>query len=162
ISERRARTLAVRAADRDGLLDQLEWGDHLIANARSPVMNPAGFYIHLVTEKITPPEDFETSRKRKAREARTLEVHAERQRLYALEEAYKRYRPDAVKEHIAAHLRPHDVERLITLHLERRRKDHWSRNLPLQTLRDIADRDMRQAIAESLPLVSFDEFCKDR
>jgi hypothetical protein len=141
-------------------MDQLEWGDHLIAHSRQGITNPAGFYVHLITEKITPPEDFETSRKRKVREAQNQEIQAERQRYYALEETYKNYRAQMVNEHMGTLLRPEDIQRLITVHLERRRKDDWSKNLPLQTLREIAERDMRQEIAESLPLLSFDAFCE--
>ena len=49
------------------LSDILDWGDHLISQAGSKIYNPAGFYIHLIKEHISPPATFETSRRRRLR-----------------------------------------------------------------------------------------------
>ena len=53
------------------VMDQLEWGDHLVFHSpnKHKFYNPAGLYIHLIKENATPPETFETSRKRSLREA---------------------------------------------------------------------------------------------
>src|SRR5262249_37196550 len=102
-----------------------------------------------------------TSRKRKAREeARAAETKANLEQL-ELEEAYRTYRAATVKDHIAAQMRPEDVERLIDSNVSKRRNEQWSKNLPPQTLREIAECDLRQAIAESLHLMSFEEFRKE-
>jgi hypothetical protein len=160
IGEGKARGLLTNT-DSQVILDQLEWGDHLIANARSPIVNPPGFYIHLLQGKIMPPEDFETSRKRKAREAaRAAETKANLEQL-ELEEAYRSYRAATVKDHIATRMPPEDVERLIDSNVSKRRNEQWSKNLPPQTIREIAECDVRQAIAESLHLMSFEEFRKE-
>ena len=53
------------------VMDQLEWGDHLVFHSpnKHKFFNPAGLYIHLIKENATPPETFETSRKKSLREA---------------------------------------------------------------------------------------------
>ena len=53
------------------VMDQLEWGDHLVFHSpnKHKFFNPAGLYIHLIKENAVPPETFETSRKRSLREA---------------------------------------------------------------------------------------------
>jgi len=157
IGEGKARKL-LAGADPELVLDQLEWGDHLIAAKPGQFKNPAGFYIHLVSEKIPPPGEFETSRQRKAREeARAAESMANLRRL-ELEEAYRAYRAGVVSDHIAANMRPQDMERLVALKVDQRRKDSWSKNLPPQTLREIAEREVRQAIGESLPILTLEAF----
>jgi Replication initiator protein A len=65
----RARQLLSNLAGDRLVMDQLEWGDHLIRSSSGPkISNPVGFYIYLVKENITPPETFETSRIRRLRE----------------------------------------------------------------------------------------------
>ena len=58
--------------------------------------------------------------------------------------------------------RAEDMERFITLHIDRRRKEQWAKNLPPQTIREIAERDVYREIAENLSLLSFDAFCEQR
>jgi len=39
------------------------------------------------------------------------------------------------------------MDRLIALKIEQRRKEHqWSKNLPQQTIREMAERDVRQGL----------------
>ena len=54
------------------VMDQLEWGDHLVFHSpnKHKFFNPAGLYIHLIKENATPPETFETSRKKKPERSR--------------------------------------------------------------------------------------------
>jgi hypothetical protein len=157
ISARRAITL-LAGANPHFVLDQLEWGDHLIQSQPGQIKNPPGFYIHLISEKIPPPETFETSRRRKERDAAHDAESEERHRRRGLEEAYSSYRAAEIERHIAAHIKPADLEELIVQRASQRRKDQWSKNLPLQTIREIAERDARSAIAEQIPLLSFEEF----
>jgi hypothetical protein len=64
ISGAKARVLLATASP-ELVLDQLEWGDHQI-DSQGSIRNPAGFYIHLIEQKITPPESFLTTRRAKA------------------------------------------------------------------------------------------------
>lgn len=161
ISEAKARAL-LAASNPETILDQLEWGDRLVNAEPRRFRNPPGFYIHLVSEKVTPPEDFETSRRRKAREkARAAESMAQLRR-YELEEAYRGYHADTIKGHIAAHVGAEDMERLVAEKTKERRKEQWCKNLPPQTIREIAERDVRLAIAAQIPIMSFEEFSRTR
>ena len=157
ISARRAITL-LAGANPEFVLDQLEWGDHLIQSQPGQIKNPPGFYIHLVSEKITPPESFETSRQRKAREeARAAQSLAEHRRM-ELEEAYRAYRAAEIEQHIAVHVKPAEMAQLVAAEAQQRRKEGWCKNLPSDTIQEIAERDVRLAIAQRIPLLTFDEF----
>ena len=142
----------------EGVIDQLEWGDHLVRNARRPIVNPAGFYIHLLTSGVTAPEDFETSRKRKARDdARAAADHAQLRHL-ELEHAYKDYRAAEVDRHVAAHIRPEDFEQLIAGKMKELKRKQYSGNLPPETVRSWSERLVRSDIAGTLTLQTFEEF----
>jgi hypothetical protein len=142
----------------EDVIDQLEWGDHLVRNARRAIVNPAGFYIHLITSGITAPDDFETSRKRKERDdARAAADQAQFRRL-ELEHAYTDYRATEVDRHVAAHVRPEDFEQLIAGKMKELKHKEFSRNLPVDTLRTWSERFVRSEIAKTLPLQTFEEF----
>ena len=157
ISEARARELLV-GANPDFILDQLEWGDFQIAQAGRKIRNPAGFYIHIIEQKIPPPPDFETSRRRKAREeARAAESVAQTHR-FELEEAYRAYRNAEVERHIAAHMGAEERERRIAARIRQGEKEQWRRGLPGETLREIAERELRLAVSNDIPLLTLEEF----
>jgi len=144
-------------ADPDRIIDQLEWGDHLIANGRGSIVNPAGFYIHLVSTGVTPPETFETSRRRKAREL----AHQARDREEAIrakrQDAYDEFRRAAVEQHIERYIRPEDFAARVAAEIKR--DQTWGANLPIETKRQIADRYVRAEIARELNLPTFEEYC---
>jgi hypothetical protein len=158
VAEGKAHEL-LAGADPEILIDQLEWGDHLVAKARSPIVNPPGFYIHLLQEKVTPPDGFETSRRRRARElareAHDRELVREAERL----EAYDAFRRAAITQHIEQHVRPEDFAALLKTNIARRR-ERFS-DLPKETIREMAERDVRMAIAEKLNLPTFEAYCAD-
>jgi hypothetical protein len=158
IGEGKARALLTRA-DPELIIDQLEWGDHQIRAGQGTIRNPAGFYIHLVEQKITPPEDFLTSRRTKSRELARQAKHQEQSLRYEREEAYRAANNAAVDRHIAAHIRTEDMERLATDQVAELRKDSSFKHLPPQTIQEIALRKVRQAIAQELHLPTFEEFC---
>lgn len=101
IAKTTARKLLANLAEGQPVLDQLEWGDHLIRQAPGNFRNPPGFYIHLIKENITVPEEFETSRKRQLREeAYAQRAEAEHEQL-KLEVAYEEYLSEEVDRYIA-------------------------------------------------------------
>jgi hypothetical protein len=156
IGEGKARQI-LAAADPERVADQLEWGDHLIRNARTPIVNPPGFYIHLVATGVTPPETFETSRRRAAREAARAAKEREMAIRYDREEAYRDFRKTAVDRHIAQFIRPEDLVSRVTQKAAERRT--FYKNLPSQTVQQIAEQEVRVAIANELNLPAFEEFC---
>jgi hypothetical protein len=160
ISEARACEL-LAGTDNEFILDQLDWGDYLVANARGRIINPPGFYIHLIQERIAPPEAFETSRRRKARRELARDAHDRETSLrYEQDEAYHLFRSEAVDQYIREHIQPDDNAALIAAQVLRRRGSF--KNLPEETIRQIAERDVRATIARDLNLPTFEAFCADR
>jgi hypothetical protein len=86
-----ARQLLTSLKPGQPILDQLEWGDYQIEQARGKITNPPGFYISLLQRDILVPTTFETSRARKARQdaesAQAEAIQKERQAALAAEEA---------------------------------------------------------------------------
>ncbi|HEX7362272.1 MAG TPA: hypothetical protein VF283_17410 [Bryobacteraceae bacterium] len=92
VSPTAAEELAKAHEDTPGLIDVLEWGDHLINQARPGTFrNPAGFYIYLVREGIKPPQGFETTRLQLARQAAQMEEQERWHQQFMAEQAYTEY-----------------------------------------------------------------------
>ncbi len=66
IGETDARELMAKLSPGQPILDQLEWGDYQIAQAKGKITNPPGFYISLLQRNVPVPATFETSQQRKA------------------------------------------------------------------------------------------------
>jgi hypothetical protein len=157
VSETQARRLLANVSDGQAAVDVLEWGDHLVRQAKPGVLrNPPGFYIYLLKEKITPPDGFETSRKREARaEAARKENELNSWRLY-IRVAYDEYLQKAIDEYIAVHYTGTQMEELIRAKVAERRQQR--KMLPTDTLIQIAYRDIRAEIAARIPVMSMEEF----
>ena len=92
VSLAKAKELSHDREEDPTLVDSLEWGDHLIRQARPGAFrNPAGFYIYLVREGIKPPVDFETTRQRAARQAQQAEEQERHFERCQLQRAYEEY-----------------------------------------------------------------------
>ncbi len=68
IGESDARAIISTLSPGQPIIDQLEYGDQLIAQSRSPITNPPGFYISLLQRNIPLPATFESSQTRKVRQ----------------------------------------------------------------------------------------------
>jgi hypothetical protein len=159
VSERRAKELLAAAPDPAFIADQIEWGDYLIANSRERIANPPGFFIHLVSERIAPPETFVTTRRRKARAEAIAAQDQARQRQLELEDAYRDYRKDEIDRHLANDGAAAEFDRLARAKTAARHKDFP--NLPAETIRQMAEREARSDMAERIPtLLSFEDFSR--
>jgi hypothetical protein len=162
ISTGRAAALIGEASPDQPILDQLEWGDHLLQKSPQSFRNPPGFYIYLVKENVSPPDSFDTSRKRALREEASR-VHAEReQNRLRFQFGYDDYRRKTIDRYIAEFMSQGQFEDLVKAKAAdgRQRYRTLFRNLPAQTIAELADRDARAEIAERIPLATFEEFCK--
>jgi len=157
ISGAKARVLLAMARP-ELVLDQLEWGDHQI-HSQGSIRNPAGFYIHLIEQKITPPESFLTTRRAKALEEARQAQDRERMLRCEREEACRAENSAAVDRHIAAHIPPEDMARLVARQEEELRKSRVFRNMPPQTIKEMAMRNVRLTIAQELRLPTLEEYC---
>jgi len=91
INEVQARRLLRSVPADQPVQDQLEYGDYLIWKSRPAIKNPPGFYVYLVRENIPPSDDFETSSRRTAREAKEQKESEGRRQQIMLEDAYHDY-----------------------------------------------------------------------
>lgn len=162
IAETRARELMFAAKEPELLLDQLEWGDEQIRRAGSgEIRNPAGFFIHLVSENILPPPGFETTRRRRLREeAQRAKANADYRRLL-LEDAYRQYTVETVAHYIDVNHLEDEVARLTANHAETIRKQ-WRADAPATTVTEMAEQKARASIAEHIQpaLMTFEAYCQ--
>ena len=103
-------------------MGQLEWGDQLVFHSpnKHRFYNPAGLYIHLIKENATPPETFETGRKRSLREAARQAREKEAQEFAALQFAYMQYQEQQLDRFVAAN--PDEFSNLVEA-----KKKSWPR-----------------------------------
>lgn len=159
ISPARAASLLSSLPEDQPFTDQLEWGDYLITRQPEAFRNPPGFYISLLRDNITPPENFETSRARKLREEARQAHTLQEQRRAQLEIDYREYRARLVEDYITAHMSPADLQALVSAKAAERRREY--RTLPPSTILEIAQRDARIEVAKMIALPSFESFCAE-
>ncbi|HWC00836.1 MAG TPA: hypothetical protein VG672_29220, partial [Bryobacteraceae bacterium] len=155
ISRTQARKLLAGIPVEQPVLEQLEWGDYLIQQSqRGSVRNPPGFYVHLIRENVTPPDNFLNSRRSdsQAEEERERNYWMERE----LELAYEEYKREEANRYIAENLNQGELPGAI----ERKKKELAKsyRNVLPQFLEEIATQMVRGEIARNLEMISFEEF----
>jgi hypothetical protein len=158
ISERPARKLLHNTVSGQHILDQLEWGDHLIRQSPAGTFhNPPGFYLSLVRDNIRPPENFETSRKRELREEAERTNRERYQARQELEILYDGYLTAELEKAFDA-ISPDDLE--IRTSAKRKAYARQFPNLPSATIEQIAFQAVRTDLRQKLPLLSVEEFAK--
>jgi hypothetical protein len=95
VGEEDARKLLASLKPDQPVVDQLEYGDYQIAQSRTPITNPPGFYISLLQRNVPVPPTFETSQAKNARlKAESAQSDAILQRRQAAEEAEEQKRQE--------------------------------------------------------------------
>ncbi len=89
VSPNKARTLLASTAEGQRVMDQLEWADQLLATEPKRFKNPAGFYVYVLSENVTPPPEFESSTQRAEREQARKSSDAEYSRQAQLRISYE-------------------------------------------------------------------------
>jgi hypothetical protein len=143
--------------DDPAALDAVEWGDQLIRQAPAgSFRNPAGFYVYLLRENITPPADFETTRKREARHSEQAQEEQRRRDRFHLEQAYEDY----IERETAAHIQANESTLNFAGQVAEKAKSLRTRfrNMTPGQLQDLARRTVVSEIRRGLPLISFEEF----
>jgi hypothetical protein len=163
IADHQARKLLLDVSQTQYMIDQLEWGDYLIAqSAPGKFYNPAGFYVHLIKENIIPPDSFESNRKKRlSKEAREAQSRANEEEA-RLELAYEEYRKRELKNHISTNYSEDEYRRLFEVkkkELLRQYKKQLS-NWDESTLNKLVESAIDSYIAKIIPLLGFDEFCE--
>jgi hypothetical protein len=158
LTEGHARRLLQSAPEGQPVLDQLEYGDHVIETSKKAIVNPTGFYIYLIRENVIPPESFVTSSKRRAKAASQEARNKENESRLQLENEYKQFCEERISIYIESTMDPgHYEQRLKQKTAEV--KGAWPR-LPVSSIQEIADRALRADLQATVILPSFEEFCQ--
>jgi hypothetical protein len=143
------------------VIDQLEWGDFQIQQAPiGEFYNPSGFYVQLVRENITPPQSFETSRKRELRQDALKTWQEEQEDRAALGLAYGAYLEQALEQYIRKNYSKEFYTSSVRSKLaqllsqDQRLKQRWDE----ETLYRIAEKRLREEIAARVSSMTFQEF----
>lgn len=155
-----ARALLKELPEKDEALRIIEWADQEIARKRPA--NPAGFLVHLIREKVTPPQAFRTSRELRELEEREQANRDAEAKLAAGQAQHEAYVRDQVEDSIAKLPEKEYRERL-----ERKKEDLVAKfpvlaNSPLRTVEESAARAVREEVQKELELPTMEEFLSMR
>jgi hypothetical protein len=135
--------------------EQLEYGDYLIWKSRSTIKNAPGFYVYLLRQNILPPEDFETSSRKRARETALERKAEETTRRTELEDRYNEFCRDKVRAHLAR-LDAATRRDLLAAKLKAVRTQ-WG-HLPAATIEELANLQLERDLRAGLDLPTLEEF----
>ena len=158
VTERKARQLALEIADDQPVMDQIEYTDHLIRQdrrARSKIANPAGLYIWAIENNLCVPGEFETTRKKQARELQEQATNEQRSRTLQLQIDYDEYCQEEIAQRLKVEYPPERLE--TTLHEQmkaiKREQPEWFGRVPEAVRREVALSRLKAAIRENLPSI---------
>lgn len=155
LNEAQARRLLQSLPEDRPILDQLEYGDWLIAKSKGTIHNPPGFYTYLLRQSVIPSENFETSAKRKLRESLERNKREESCRRAEEERAYLHFCEEHVNAIIAG-MNPVQYETLLDGKKQEVRGS-WPK-LPETSIAEIALRALHSELRASIELPSLEEF----
>jgi hypothetical protein len=167
VAERKARQLALDVPDHQPVLDQIEFADHLIAQdrrSRGKIANPPGFYIWAIEQNLYVPEAFETSARRRQREAREQARYEQETQKLELERQYDEFCQEQVHQRLDSDYQEPRLESAIREQMKaiRREQPEWFSRVPETTRREVAFSRLRAAVLESLNLPSFEGWSKQQ
>jgi hypothetical protein len=165
VTERRARQMALDLPDTQPVMDQIEYADFLIAQdkrGRGKISNPAGFYIWVLEQNLSVPQDFETSRRRELRSAREQNQTQERTRTLLLLEHYENYREQQVQRRLESEYGGEKLDLAIREQLKalRRSQTEWFGRAPESTRREVALSQLKQLVRERMNLMPFEDWLR--
>jgi hypothetical protein len=123
--------------------------------SRSSIKNAPGFYVYLLRQNVLPPEDFETSTRRAARQHEQVREAEDSRKRLLLEERYHEFCRDKVR----AHWKSLDEDRRRDLLGEKMRavRKQWG-HLPSATIEELAQRQIETELRAKLKLPGIEEF----
>jgi hypothetical protein len=157
VNEIQAKRLLRSLPEGQPVRDQLEYGDCLIRNARETIKNPPGFYVYLLRENITPPEEFETSAKLQMRKQQAANEQSEQVRKIRLEHSWLEFCQSQIRERIDG--MEEEARKAALGQKMRGVRRQWG-HLPEATIEEIAYRQLENDVRQNLPLPTFEEFAK--
>lgn len=158
-----ARKVLAQAGPDQPVLDQLEWGDHVIEKGSGQIQNPPGFFVHLIRENVPVPAGFWTTlRRQEAAEDNDKRSRAVAEQ-YELEHAYYEARAAAIDSFIENTMTIQQYR--VQMEAERKRlferfprADAW----PKEALERYLEQNLREVIAVKASVPSLAEFTESR
>ncbi|MCI0723503.1 MAG: hypothetical protein L0338_31745 [Acidobacteria bacterium] len=165
VVERKARQLALDVPDEQPVVDQIEYAEYLIRQdrrGRGKISNPAGFFIWAIENNLSVPDDFETSRKRRLREAQEQAESQQRYRMLQLESEYDEFCQEQIRSRLEADYPAARLEAAIREQLKiiKREQPEWFDRALETTQREVALGRIKSQIRDSLALPSFERWSK--
>jgi hypothetical protein len=160
VAESKARLLVSGREPGQHIEDQVEWIDEVIRRRGvENFTNPPGLYVKLIETNAPVPPHFETSRRRRAREAAERQSRTERDRRQLLEFSYEEYVRAAVAEYVER--LPEDRRR----QLERAKREEFKTRYKAaaklyneENTMSVVRKMMEEEVAPEVQVLSFEEF----
>ncbi len=141
------------------VIDQLEWGDYIVS--QGAIKNPPGLYVTFVRENMTPPDSFESSRKRRLKQEQAQAASGEQLEEDALLLEYGEYRNKEIDQYIANNPERYEHLRLTKVEDARVKFDGFAEWKP-----ELADKFVttlaRAEVAKGIPFDTFETFRRRR
>ncbi len=163
VAERKARQLALDIAEEQPVSDQIEYAEQLIQQdrrGRGKIANPAGFLVWAVENNLSIPPDFETSRKRRLREAHEEAANDQRFRILQLKNEYDAYADQQISQYLDRNYPTERLEAALREHLKtiRREQPDWFARAPEAARLELAKSRLRAAVRDMLNLPAFERW----
>jgi Replication initiator protein A len=162
ISVEVAHNLLLNTTKGQEVMDELEWGDHLIRqSAGGKFRNPPGFYVYLVRANVAPPDHFESSRKKRLQEEAHMAWSRKAQERAALELAYMEYQKQEIDRYIATNFSDESYREAIENSKGEVRASlkNWVW-LSEQQKSEVAVSCFRRHIRAKMNFIGFESFCE--
>ena len=165
VAERKARQLALDIPDEQAVSDQIEYAEYLIQQdrrGRVKISNPAGFFIWAIENNLSVPVEFETSRKRRLREAQQQADGEKRSMAMQLESEYDEFCQKQIRKELESRYPADRLEPALRDQMKaiKREQPEWFGRIPELTRREVALGRLKSEIRDNLSLPSFEQWTK--
>ena len=162
VSEAKARKLLSNLKPNQHVLDQLDYGDEVIAKApQGKFTNPPGFYVSLIENNFTVPGTFETRRKKQIREEARRADEARRNEAIKLQEAYEQYQAGELDRYIDEEMPKSEYRKMYDQKLkEYTQRHHYLSKWKPEMLEHVINHAVRTELMKRVPLISYEAFCE--
>jgi hypothetical protein len=165
VAERKARQLALDIPDEQAVSDQIEYAEYLIQQdrrGRMKISNPAGFFIWAIENNLSVPAEFETSRKRRLREAEQQADSEHRSKTMQLENDYDDFCHEQIRKELESQYPADRLESALRDQMKaiKREQPEWFARIPEATKREVALGRLKSTIRGTLNLPSFENWTK--
>jgi hypothetical protein len=153
VAEPYARTILAAIHPEQPVLAQLEWGDQQVRQSGGKILNPAGFFVSLVSGNVMPPPNFETAAQRNEREVKLRAEEEARRAQQDLETEYEWYCAQEIDRYVKS-LDSGEVDMV----RQARRQENQGRYQNQWLIDDFTERETRRELGKRAPLMTLEEF----